>query len=131
MLEPAIRSDPGRSGRSSKLPGRSRVSRSSDLEEQSVRLPSFLSISLATLAGGATIAAAAVAPTVRTGRASAVTQQTATIVGSINPHGLPTAFFFQFGPTTAYGTRTATRDAGAGTKTGAESEPLTCLRQNT
>ena len=95
-----------------------------------MRIPSVVSIALAALAGGATSAAAATPPAVKTGGASAVTQQTATIKGAINPHGLPTAFYFQFGATTAYGTRTTTGNAGAGTKSVAASAPLTALRPN-
>ena len=95
-----------------------------------MRIPSVVSIALAALAGGATSAAAATPPAVKTGGASAVTQQTATIKGAINPRGLPTAFYFQFGATTAYGTRTTTGNAGAGTKSVAASAPLTALRPN-
>jgi hypothetical protein len=90
-----------------------------------------LSVGLAAFACCATTAVAATPPAVKTGAASALTQQTATIKGSINPRGVPTAFYFQFGPTSAYGTRTTTGDAGAGTKTIAASAPLTALKPNT
>lgn len=96
-----------------------------------MRVPTLLSITLVVLAGGATNAVAATPPAVKTGGASAVTQQTATIAGTINPHGAPTAFFFRFGTTKAYGTRTATANAGSGTKGVAVSAPLTALRPNT
>jgi hypothetical protein len=80
---------------------------------------------------GATAAVAASPPAVTTGKASAVTPQTATIRGTINPRGAPTAYYFRFGTTKAYGTRTSTGDAGAGTRARAVSAPLTGLRPNT
>src|SRR4029077_19449220 len=36
--------------------------------------------------------------------------------GSVNPEGSATTFFFQFGPTAAYGSHTITNSAGSGTK---------------
>jgi hypothetical protein len=95
------------------------------------RLASVWLVPFAVFACGATIAVAATAPTVRTGRASAVTPQTATISGTVNPHGVPTAYYFQFGRTKAYGARTSTGDAGSGTTAGAFSASLTGLRPNT
>src|SRR5439155_10142380 len=82
------------------------------------------------LACGAT-AVAASPPAVTTGGASAVTPQTATVRGSINPRGAPTAYYFRFGTTKSYGTRTSTGDAGAGTRVRAVSALLTGLRPNT
>jgi hypothetical protein len=96
-----------------------------------VRIPSVISVGLAALACCAATSAAATPPGVKTGGTTAITPQTATIKGSINPHGAPTAFYFQFGRTTAYGTRTTTGDAGAGTRTIAASAPLTALKPKT
>jgi hypothetical protein len=56
-----------------------------------------------------------VAPTATTGPASAVTEQSATLSGSANPNGVPTAYWFEYGPTTAYGSTTSSMDAGSGT----------------
>jgi hypothetical protein len=95
------------------------------------RLASMLCVALAALAATAGSALAASPPAARTGNATAVTPQTATINGSINPRGVPTAFYFRFGTTKAYGTRTSTGDAGAGVKNVAASAPLTGLRPNT
>jgi hypothetical protein len=86
---------------------------------------------LAALALGATDVLAASKPVVRTGSAGALTPLTATINGTINPRGAPTAFYFRFGTTKSYGTRTGTGDVGSGTKTVAVSAPLTGLRPNT
>lgn len=96
-----------------------------------MRVPSLLTITVVALAASATTAVAATPPRVKTGGASAVTQQTATIAGTINPHGVPTAFFFRFGTTSSYGARTATGDAGSGTKGVPVSAPLTALQPNT
>jgi len=60
-------------------------------------------------------AAAAVAvPSVSTGSARMVSYATATLTGTVNPHGLDTSYFFQYGPTKAYGSQTAIADAGRG-----------------
>jgi hypothetical protein len=96
-----------------------------------VRVPSLVPIAFMALAGSAANAVAATPPAVNTGGASAITQQTATIGGTINPHGVPTAYFFRFGTTKAYGARTGTGDAGAGTKGVPVSAALTALRPNT
>jgi hypothetical protein len=88
-------------------------------------------VALATLAATAAGALAATAPSASTGRASAVTPQTATVNGRVNPHGAPTAFYFQFGQTTRYGKRTSTGDAGSGGSSRAVSAPLAGLRPNT
>jgi hypothetical protein len=55
-----------------------------------------------------------VAPTASTGTAGAVTEQSATLSGSVNPNGVPTAYWFEYGPTTAYGSTTLSVDAGSG-----------------
>ena len=94
------------------------------------RPASVLSIALVALAGGAGVAEAA-PPGVNTGRAVAVTQSTATLTGSVNPRGVPTAYYFRVGLTKAYGTRTATTSAGAGKANVAVSAPLTGLKPNT
>ena len=95
------------------------------------RLFSVVFVPLALLASAPTTAVGATAPTVRTGRASAVAPQTATIGGSVDPNGVPTAFFFRFGRTNAYGTRTSTGDAGSGNSARVVSALLTGLRPAT
>lgn len=95
------------------------------------RLVSAVVIALATLAATAAGALAAAAPSASTGRASALTPQTATLNGRVNPHGAPTAFYFQFGLTVRYGKRTSTGDAGSGSSSRAVSAPLAGLRPNT
>jgi hypothetical protein len=61
----------------------------------------------------AAVAAAAV-PTVSTLAPTGVTIQAATLRGRVNPRSLPTTYFFQYGPTVAYGAQTATASAGSG-----------------
>jgi len=46
-------------------------------------------------------------PTATTGAASAITAPTATLNGAVNPNGLATIYYFQWGSTTGYGNVTA------------------------
>ncbi len=95
------------------------------------RLVSVLAVFIAAFACDAAIAAAASPPAVRTGGATLVTPQSATVRGAIDPHGVPTAFYFQFGTSTSYRFRTSTGDAGAGARSTAVAAALTALRPNT
>lgn len=56
-------------------------------------------------------------PAVSTGGFADLTQQSATLLGKVNPSGARTTYFFQFGPTTRYGavTPNGAANAGAGT----------------
>jgi hypothetical protein len=97
------------------------------------RLGLILCLVLAALAAVAapSIAAPTGAPSATTGKATNVTPSGATVTGSVNPHGHPTSYYFQFGKTTSYGTRTNTGDAGAGTVSTAVSATLGGLQPNT
>jgi hypothetical protein len=77
------------------------------------------------------IAAAATKPGVSTGGVSKVTITTATLNGKVNPHGAPTTYFFQYGTTPAYGSRTPDAGAGAGTAVVGASAPIAGLGPNT
>jgi hypothetical protein len=69
------------------------------------------------LSGGSMASAAAPVPkppSVSTGVASLVSTSSATLKGSLNPHGSETSCFFQYGPTTAYGFQTEPAIAGVG-----------------
>src|SRR3954469_14237151 len=59
-------------------------------------------------------AASAAAPAVSTGGA-AVTPSTATFTGSVDPNGHPTTYWFEYGLTASYGSRTTSLGAGSGT----------------
>ena len=50
-------------------------------------------------------------PVVTTTAASAITASTATLNGTLNPSGLPTATYFEYGQTTSYGSFSATNAA--------------------
>src|SRR5690349_19064479 len=56
------------------------------------------------------------APSVATGGAKNVTFSTATLTGSVNPNGSETDYFFQYGPTTKYGSQTPLTPLGNGKK---------------
>jgi len=59
-------------------------------------------------------AQAASAPAISTGPAQLVSYATATLTGSIDPQGEDSSYFFQIGPTRAYGAQSGVADAGAG-----------------
>lgn len=55
------------------------------------------------------------APQAVTGGASGVSSTAATLNGSVNPGGRATTWYFEYGTSTGYGSKTGARDAGAGT----------------
>jgi hypothetical protein len=60
-------------------------------------------------------AAAATAPTAITGPVTAIGATIATLSGTVNPNGTSTTWYFEYGATTTYGTKTPVANAGAGT----------------
>jgi hypothetical protein len=76
-------------------------------------------------------ASAAAAPSATTGSASAITMTTASVSGSLDPGGLSTGWYFEYGTTTSYGSRTAFRSAGSGGEPESESATLTGLAPGT
>jgi hypothetical protein len=60
--------------------------------------------------------AQAAKPSLNTGGAKTVTYSSATLGGSINPESSATSYYFQYGPTKAYGGQSAIGSAGAGAK---------------
>ena len=66
-------------------------------------------------------------PAVATGQAQSAISSTATLTGTIDPNGLSTTWHFDYGPTTAYGSRTPNRNAGAGQQSITVSEALANL----
>jgi hypothetical protein len=71
---------------------------------------------------------AASKPTANTGAAKSVSYGSATLTGSTNPEGSGTSFYFQYGPTRAYGGQSAIGSAGAGSKAVDVSVPLSGLQ---
>ena len=55
-----------------------------------------------------------VRPAAVTGSASNVAATTATLNGTVDPSGRPTAWYFEYGTSTGYGKKTSARDAGSG-----------------
>lgn len=66
-------------------------------------------------------------PAVHTGAAEAVSYASATLTGSVNPRGVATYYYFQYGPTDAYGLQTSLAEAGSGRAGVRVSAPLSGL----
>ncbi|HEX4482970.1 MAG TPA: hypothetical protein VH081_04230 [Solirubrobacteraceae bacterium] len=60
------------------------------------------------------VAQAAGAPKANTGGAKEISYASAVLAGNVNPNASNTSYYFQYGPTKAYGSQTAISDAGAG-----------------
>ncbi|HMD51611.1 MAG TPA: hypothetical protein VKG62_02770 [Solirubrobacteraceae bacterium] len=73
-------------------------------------------------------AQAASPPSVSTGGPRNVSYASATLTGSVNPHGVETSFYFQYGATKIYGGQTTIASAGAGTRAVSVSLPVTGLQ---
>jgi hypothetical protein len=81
--------------------------------------------------GGAVAFTTQPPPTVTTIAASEVHQEQATLNGTVNPQGLDTHYYFQYGPTTEYGSSTPSTDAGSGTGTLGKSATVTGMQPST
>jgi hypothetical protein len=77
---------------------------------------------------GGTIPAPA-APTVTTGTASSVSEEQATLNGTVNANGAETHYFFEYGPTSAYGSDTTTSTIGPGTSATPVGATITSLEE--
>jgi len=76
-----------------------------------------LCVLVAVLSGAfAAAAAAASSPSVTTGGHKSVTQTSAVLLGTVNPNGTATSYFFQWGLTSSYGYVGHVHHAGSGTK---------------
>lgn len=83
--------------------------------------------SCAALLLAGTAAASGHLPQVSTGRGGRAHGTSVLLGGTVNPEGSPTTFFFQYGPTPAYGHQTTTGNAGSGikpVKVGAIASPM-------
>ncbi len=67
------------------------------------------------------------APTATTAAASSLGSTGATLNGAVDPNGQATSWYFEYGKTTAYGTKTAVESAGNGTGSTTVSAALTKL----
>ncbi len=66
-------------------------------------------------------------PVAVTGSATSVTTTTATLNGTVDPNGRATAWYFEYGTSTSYGSKTAERSAGSGTSTAGVSAAVSGL----
>jgi hypothetical protein len=89
-------------------------------------LPAGL-LSAVLVLGTAAFATAAASPSVTTGSHSHVTDTSAKLLGTINPNGNATAYYFEWGLTTAYGVTSVEHSAGSGTKPVAVSTTASAL----
>ena len=71
------------------------------------------------------------APVASTGAPTAETTTTATVTGEVNPEGTATRYWFEYGPTEAYGSSTTHEPAGAGTAAVPVTASLTSLTPDT
>ncbi|HEX6762187.1 MAG TPA: hypothetical protein VF094_05260 [Gaiellaceae bacterium] len=71
------------------------------------------------------------APTVSTSAASSIAPTAAKLNGTVNPNGLSTSWYFEYGTSTSYGTRTSAKAAGSGSSTLKESASISKLRPAT
>jgi hypothetical protein len=70
-------------------------------------------------------------PVVETGVAQAVGYDNATLGGAIDPRGTEIGYYFEYGPTDAYGLRTAESSAGSGTANEQEMQNVSGLEEGT
>ncbi|HET8893962.1 MAG TPA: fibronectin type III domain-containing protein [Gaiellaceae bacterium] len=73
----------------------------------------------------------AAAPTATTASAASIGATSATVSGTVNPNGLATSWFFEYGTSTTYGSTTASKNAGSGTSNVSVSAPLSGLTAGT
>ena len=85
-------------------------------------------VSVTALCGAA---AAASAPTAKTGSATQIKQNSALLNGTVNPNGASTTYYFQVGLTSSYGAATAPQPAGSGVKAKGVSQTVGSLVQGT
>jgi hypothetical protein len=89
-----------------------------------------VSIAVAALTG-ASASAAPVAPAATTGTAVATSTSSEALLGTVNPNGSGTRYYFQYGTSTAYGATTPANTAGAGASPVQESDALNGLTPGT
>lgn len=81
-----------------------------------MRVAAPAALAAAALAMPGAAQAASARPDATTGGAKDITYATAVLDGTVNPNGENTSYYFQYGPTRAYGGQSAIGDAGAGSK---------------
>ncbi len=71
------------------------------------------------------------APAVSTGDTASVAPTTATLKGSVTPNGLSTSWWFEYGTSTGYGSKSSTVSAGSGTSAQSVSAAIKSLKAAT
>jgi hypothetical protein len=71
------------------------------------------------------------APTAVTGAASSIGLTSAKLNGTVTPNGQATSWYFEYGTSTSYGTKTSAKSAGSGTGSTKVAASLTGLRRTT
>jgi hypothetical protein len=66
-------------------------------------------------------------PDVTTGAASGINASSATLNGTVDPNGRETTFYFEYGTSTSYGTKTPAKSAGSATSAQSESAAISGL----
>src|SRR5215470_11998685 len=94
------------------------------------RFLAVLAISLVAALASAT-SAFALSPSVSTLASANVAETTVTLNGSVNPNSLETKTYFEYGPTVAYGSKTAEVNVGSGASTLERAQAVTGLTANT
>ncbi|HUY72848.1 MAG TPA: hypothetical protein VMV08_11450 [Gaiellaceae bacterium] len=80
---------------------------------------------------GSDLTFSSAAPVVQTGSAEAASTSAVTLTGSVNPEGNTANWYFEYGTTTAYGTKTPAKSAGSGIAPTGVSSALTKLQSGT
>jgi hypothetical protein len=80
-----------------------------------------------TARGGDGIFTTSSAPVAVTGSATSITVTSATLNGTVDPNGRATAWYFEYGTSTSYGSKTPEMSAGSGTSTVSVSVPVSGL----
>ncbi|HST56679.1 MAG TPA: hypothetical protein VLJ42_12405 [Solirubrobacteraceae bacterium] len=83
---------------------------------------------VAVTASAATVQAAVTPPAISTGGVRAVGYASAVLTGAINPHTSNTSYYFQYGPTAAYGQQTGVADLHGGSSAVTVSIPVSGLQ---
>jgi hypothetical protein len=73
----------------------------------------------------------ATGPTATTGSATGITENEATLHGAVNPEGTQTKYYFEYGTTESYGSKTSETSAGSGTSSVEVSKAITGLKADT
>src|SRR2546430_3132077 len=97
-----------------------------------MRISVALLVSAVLLASGtANAVGLASPPTWVTGAAGNIEPTSATVAGTVNPQGLAATYLFEYGKTTKYGSKTASKGAGSGTSAVAVTTTISSLSPGT